>query len=109
MIRGTTPTYEFTIDGNVDVIKDIEVTFSQVVNSKTISVQKELLRGEIELGEGVATLKLTEDDTFGFSVGTVQVQMRILSEDGNIAASNIVKLKVEQSLSSDRLTEGATE
>lgn len=103
MVRGTTPTFDFELE-NLDMIHDIEITFSQNQNSGVFAVQKELKKGEIEEHEGFVRCTLSQEDTFAFSVGNARIQMRVISSNGNVAASDIVRIKVEESLSEDRLT-----
>ena len=105
MVRGTTPTFDFELD-NLDMIHDIEITFSQNQNTGTPPIQKELSMGQIEMHkeDGFVRCTLTQDDTFSFSVGQVRIQMRVISSNGNVAASDIVRIKVEESLSEDKLT-----
>ena len=100
MVRGTTPTFEFELE-NLDMIHDIEITFSQ--NQGGGSIQKELQKGEITKHDGFVRCTLSEEDTFSFSVGQARIQMRIVSSNGDVAASDIVRIKVEESLSEDRL------
>ena len=100
MVRGTTPTFEFELE-NLDMIHDIEITFSQ--NQGGGSIQKELQKGEITKHEGFVRCTLSEEDTFSFSVGQARIQMRIVSSNGDVAASDIVRIKVEESLSDKNL------
>ena len=100
MVRGTTPTFDFELE-NLDMIHDIEITFSQ--NQGGGSIQKELQKGEITKHDGFVRCTLSEEDTFSFSVGQARIQMRIVSSNGDVAASDIVRIKVEESLSEDRL------
>jgi hypothetical protein len=105
MVRGTTPTFDFELE-NLDLIHDIEITFSQNQNTGTQPIQKELSKGQIEMhkDEGFVRCTLSQDDTFSFSVGQVRIQMRIVSSNGDVAASDIVRIKVEESLSEDKLS-----
>ena len=66
MVRGTTPTFDFELE-NLDMIHDIEITFSQ--NQGGGSIQKELQKGEITKHDGFVRCTLSEEDTFSFSVG----------------------------------------
>lgn len=103
IIRGTTPVLDFPIE-NTSIIKEVELTLSQTTDEKILTLQKEYNKGEVEIKKGLVRIKLTEEETFSFSVGAVSLQMRILSMDGNVAASRIERIKIMPSLSEDILT-----
>ena len=102
MIQYTTPT--FTVDINVPnkVIADIEVTFMQA--NTGIKIDKELVRDKLTIIDNKLNVHLSEEETGEFSVGSCQVQMRVLTTDGKVLASEIARIKVEPSLSRDPLS-----
>lgn len=106
IIRGTTPTLDFPIE-NTSIIKELELTFSQCIDGETLTLQKELGKGEVELYQDYVRIRLSEEETFTFSTGAVSLQMRILSKNGNVAASNIERIKIMPSLSEDILSKEA--
>lgn len=101
MIQYTTPTFTFDISLPTSAIADIEVTFKQA--NTGIEIQKELVRDNLTIIDGKLNVTLTQEETGKFSVGSCQVQMRILTSDGKVLASEIARVKVEPSLSSDVL------
>lgn len=101
MIQYTTPTFTFDINVPENVIADIEVTFKQA-NIGT-EIQKELVRDNLSIIDNKLNVTLSQEETGKFSVGSCQVQMRILTSDGKVLASEIARIKVEPSLSSDVL------
>lgn len=101
MVRGTTPTFDFELE-NLDMIRDIEITFSQNQLGGGL-IHKKLNKGEITKHDGFVRCSLSEDDTFSFSVGQARIQMRVVSSNGDVAASDIVRIKVEESLSDKNL------
>lgn len=116
MVRGTTPTYTFSI-GDLDpsLIKDIEITFYQdglkidniVVDRLDLHMkanEPEKSRVTLAADKKEATCRLEQKETFGFSVGSCQVQMRVIDNLGNVCASEIAKIKVTASLSEDTLS-----
>lgn len=103
MIRGTTPKYTFNVDVPGKVISDIEVTFKQA--SSDLEIQKELVRDNLRFVDGVLSLALTQEETASFDVGSCQVQLRVLTDDKQVLASEIARIKVEPSLSVDVLGE----
>ena len=99
MIQYTTPTFTFDINVQEKVIADIEITFKQ--DDKAL--QKEKIKDNLSIIDGKLNVTLTQEETGNFSVGTCQVQMRVLTSDGKVLASEIARVKVEPSLSSDVL------
>lgn len=101
MIQYTTPTYIFDINVPSEVIADIEVTFSQA--STEVMIQKEMVRDNLVIMDNKLNVTLSQEETGLFAVGSCQVQMRILTSDGKVLATEIARVKVEPSLSSDIL------
>lgn len=99
MIQFTTPTFTFDINVPEKVIADIEVTFKQ----DDRAIQKEKIKDNLSIIDGKLNVTLTQEEIGKFAVGTCQVQMRVLTSDGKVLASEIARVKVEPSLSSDVL------
>ena len=102
MIKYTTPTFTFDINVPDKVIDNIEVTFKQT--NTGIEIQKELVSDRLEIIDNKLNVHLSEKETGKFSVGSCQVQMRVLTTDKKVLASEIARIKVEPSLSSDPLS-----
>lgn len=102
MIQYTTPTFTFDISLPTSAIADIEVTFKQA--NTGVEVQKEMVKDKLSITDGKLSVTLSQEDTGKFSVGSCQVQMRVLTTDGKVLASEIARIKVEPSLSSDPLS-----
>ena len=102
MIQYTTPTFTFDINVPNKVIADIEVTFMQA--NTGIKIDKELVRDKLTIIDNKLNVHLSEEETGEFSVGSCQVQMRVLTTDGKVLASEIARIKVEPSLSRDPLS-----
>lgn len=99
MYRGTTPTHKFCF-GDVDpqAFKDIRITYVQnggIIFEKT---KDDLEFDSEDTEEGThyhASLKLTQEETNMFKpiANTyVSLQIRAIDFDGNVVASNIVKI-----------------
>lgn len=94
MIRGTTPTLEFTLPFDVTLIENAYITFSQngeVVLEKSLS--------DCEKSADKLTLRLTQEDTLKFiSPNIVEIQLRVKTFENDALASNIIKTSVEKIL-----------
>ena len=102
--RGTTPELDILLD-NTKIIEDAEITFSQYVNGKTIKVIKRLSKDDgVVMHEGFIRVRLSEEETFSFGVGFCQLQVRVLSVNGNIGGSDAENIKILKCLSEERLT-----
>ena len=109
MVRGTTPTLSFGIKCKEDIIDDVEITVKQAsTNSLEPPLIKLYSKGEVVLEKvGAdslsAQITLTQEETFSFNVGSAQVQVRVLTTEGKVAAQNIGRVRVEASLSEEIL------
>lgn len=97
MIRGTTPTIIFRLNGidNED-IKNIYFTIEQDEN--------QLTKTEYEYENGVYHIKLTQEETLSFSEGQIKCQVKVLMLDGNVVASPIKKLGITDILMEEVVT-----
>ena len=99
MIRGTTPTHTFILPFDTSLVDEIKITYAQ--------------RDEIVLCKNTAdclfeqsrvTVTLSQEDTFKFDCRTqVQIQMRILTVNGEALASLITTLDVAKCLDDEVL------
>lgn len=69
-----------------------------------VKLDKEYKRDNLTIIDNKLNVHLSESETGQFSVGSCQVQMRVLTTDGKVLASEIARIKVEPSLSSDPLS-----
>lgn len=99
MRQGTTPTHEFGIPFDVSKIERVMVIYAQN--------NAEILRKDTEQCEMDGTnikVRLDQDDTFMFDhKKPVQIQLRILLDDGTALASQIKTVSVEQCLNDEVL------
>ena len=82
--RGTTPTFKWKIkDKNIDLaeIKQIWMTF-KVAKSESSIFTKEIDDIEIDLDEKTISYQLTQEETLSFSCPIIEVQLRIVMNDG---------------------------
>lgn len=94
MIRGTTPTLEFTLPFDADLLNCMYVTISQ--DGKTV-LEKCLT--DCHCNGPVVTCKLTQADTLSLKAGVrTEIQVRGKTADGNALASRIMSVSADRIL-----------
>lgn len=94
MIRGTTPTLEFTIPFDTNLLEEAYVTLAQ---NKKIVIDKSL--SECRCSDNVLSVKLTQEETLLLSSNsTVEIQIRARTKDGNAVASEIMAVSPDRIL-----------
>ena len=100
MIRGTTPTHFFTTNIDASELTSIMVIYAQGDN--------ELFHKCIEdctLDGNRFSVQLTQEETLKFDCNQkVQIQIRVLLNDGNAMASRPYVVSVEECLNDEVLT-----
>ena len=99
MIRGTTPTHEFKVPFNKDMIKTVKIIYCQ--NDKTIFCKN---TEDCTIEDGIISVTLTQEDTFACKLGAfVDIQVRILTDRDEALSSNIMHDTVYKSLDDEVL------
>lgn len=101
MTRGTTPTITLTVNElDLTELKSIYVTFCQA--GKILTKQK----GEsgVEIDTHTVSIRLSQEETLRFSPGTVEVQLRGLTNGDNAFATNVGKVAVKDVLLKEVIT-----
>lgn len=94
MIRGTTPTLTFTLPFNTSIIDVLYITFSQK-DQEVFTLEK----SDCILSDNVITAKLTQNQTLAFNHNSlVEIQIRVLTNDGDSLASDTIRTGVEKIL-----------
>ena len=114
MYRATTPTHKFCFGIiNPDLFKEILITYVQ--NDSIILEKKKqdlvITSTEIEEGEETIThyhaaLKLTQEETKLFKIQNginITVQIRAIDNEGNVSASNKMKVSLQDVLNDEVL------
>ena len=97
MIRCTTPTHEFIIPLDADVIADVWVTYKQ---GKKIVLEKK--KSEMLNTENLWSYKLTQEETKAFEGDKfVCIQVKVLTTDGDVFASDKFYKNVEDVLNDE--------
>lgn len=94
MRRGTTPTISVTLSG----LPELEVTKAVL----SIRQGEVLLNKEVVPEQGNVSVTLSEEETLRFCAGRdVLIQIKIMTEDGNVMASKIINVAVEDILNEE--------
>lgn len=92
MTRGTTPTVTITVDGiDLTTLQKVCVTFRQ--NGKLLN--KYNCEDGVEITESTVAITLTQEETLAFKSGSVEVQLRGVTENGAAIATEIAKTCVK--------------
>ena len=92
MIRGTTPTLEFALPFEVDLIAEAYVTISQ---NQSVVIDKSL--SELTCAGKTLTVKLSQEDTLKLQQSEfkpAEVQICVRMKSGDALASDIMRLHV---------------
>lgn len=99
MIRGSTPTHFFTLPFDTEIIDKVKVIYAQEDN---VILTKE--KESCDFEGKIIRVKLSQLDTFKFEENKlVQIQLRILTTDGNALVSKIQLFSVEKCLDDEVL------
>lgn len=99
-VRGTTPVYTFHIEG-IDISgNSVFLTIQQDDFRKTWcnKTDKEVFRVTNENGNTALTLYLSQSDTLAFRPGVAEVEVKWLSADGIVSATNIASVNFTRTL-----------
>ena len=94
MVRGTTPTLEFTLPFSTELLAEAYVTLSQ---NKNVVVDKPL--GEMERNGNRLSVKLTQAETLLFDCAyKTEIQVRARTQEGEALASDIITVSTDRVL-----------
>lgn len=94
IIRGTTPTLEFTIPFDTALIDEAFVTLSQ---NRAVIIDKSLK--DCECSENKLSVQLTQDETLSLVSDCItEIQVRVKLKDGAAMASNIITVDTNRIL-----------
>lgn len=94
MIRGTTPTLEFTLPFSTDMLDEAWVTICQ---KDRVVLNKELEHCQCQ--ENKLVVKLTQAETLLLeSECNSEIQVRVRTKEGEALASNIIAVSIERIL-----------
>lgn len=97
MIRGTTPTHIFRLPFNTSLIDEVRIIYAQ--SDEQLLIKE---KDDCELNDDTISVTLSQEDTFKFDcTKCVQIQVRILTLEGQALASSIKHIKVDKCLDSE--------
>lgn len=92
MIRGTTPTLLFRTPYEEDMVQSGYITFT---SQGDVIVDISIDDPNVIVSDNVISLKLTQAQTLLFNTkATTLVQIRLILADGNVVASNVIKVPI---------------
>ncbi len=99
MRRGTTPTHSFVLPFNVESVQAVQVIYRQ--NDQNILI---LEKDDCTLSGNSVSVRLTQEDTFDFDDGAnVEIQIRVVTADGEAMASDAIQVSCDRCLTEDIL------
>lgn len=100
MRKGGTPTHTFNLGIDTSLIKEVKITYSQ--DGKVILTKKS---SDCQIEEGKVVTKLSQEDTFLFDGSKfVNIQLRVLTLEGDVLPSEIFTRSVAECLDDEVLT-----
>lgn len=100
MIRGTTPTLLFKLPFSADLIKSAEITIQYIDDLKKVLILKTL--EDCKLGETSISTMLIQEETIKFPAPSkVLIQLRVVTTDDVILATEPQSVTVKQLLAED--------
>lgn len=108
MYRVTTPTHVYTLPENASTYAEILVVYKQVAGSKKTRIEKHYENNILPSGMSFdgkdVIIKLTQQETQKFVADEpLQAQLRVLTQSGDVYASQSFIMTVEQVLSEEIL------
>ena len=111
IVQGTTPLFEFEFDPEDGVSLDDESLQSLVVTFKQergACVEKKITQGvseeDIWVEDNVLKIQLTQEDTLSFREDKiVEIQLKILSKNGNVSLSDTYHALIQKALNKEVL------
>lgn len=101
MTRGTTPTITLTLETmDLTSLKSVYVTFCQFGKMLTKQSGDE----GVDITEHTVSVSLSQEETLRFTPGTVEVQLRGLTNGGDAFATNVAKVAVKEVLLKEVIT-----
>ena len=98
MYRGTTPTFTFKVNTDIDLTEIAEcwITFKSRLGNREKTFDSSDIT--VDPVEKTLTVVMTQDETLYFSSGTVDVQIRIRTNDDLAYASDIKEVIMKRIL-----------
>ena len=100
MIKGTTPTLHYDLPFETSSIKTAEIVVKYVDNNKEVLIVKG--NNDCTIGDKCIEAKLTQEETLQLPApSTVEIQLRVVTTDNSILATEATKVTVKRLLKED--------
>lgn len=97
MRRGSTPTHTFKIPFDTSLLAQARIVYAQLCNVVLVKTGEDLVME----GNTIKT-RLTQEETLAFNCShPVEIQLRVLTQAGDVQNSDIVKVSVKRCLESE--------
>lgn len=109
MFTATTPKHTFTLPLDTGECKTIRIVYKQAVKGcgKPVKLIKEYTNGTtapgMTLDEDTVIIRLTQQETLLFNEGNVNVQVRVVTNGGDVIDSQIMSVSVVEAADNDIL------
>ena len=103
MYRATTPTHIFTLPFDTSTCSEILVSYRQKKTALDKHYQDGTLPDGMTLDEDKVIISLTQDETKKFDRGEAQAQLRVMTNGGDVMASQVFNLKIREVLNEETL------
>lgn len=101
MKRGTTPTISISVEGvELSYLKDIYISVKQDNNIITKTGENITIDND----SGTIGVYLTQDETLSFRPGYVFIQLRATTTGGNVIASDVQQISIDEILQEGSIT-----
>lgn len=99
MIQGTTPTHVFRLPMDTGTIRRVRITYCQ--NNRTVL---EATESDVIMNGSEIRYRLPQACTMKFNPKAhVELQLKVLTDDGNVLASKVMQLSVSKILNTEVL------
>ena len=99
MIRGTTPTHSFTTNLHTSQIKEVKITYAQ--SDEVVFCKR---TGDCTFEDYTISTTLTQEETLSLDCKrAVQIQIRVLTFDGQSMSTQVKPIPVEKCLDNEVL------
>lgn len=95
----TTPMIDIALDGAQDLLKDAARVIVTIKG-------RQIIEKTPTIDRGILSFTLTQEETAILGVGTVQMEVSILTVDGYVLKSNTIKTSIEAALRRETMTLG---
>ena len=99
MYKGGTPTHTFNVSIDTSLIKEVKITYSQ--DGKALLSKR---TGDCQIEAGKILTRLSQEDTFLFDGSKfVNIQIRVLTHEGDVLPSKVITVSVAECLDDEVL------